>query len=272
MLLLTPALVTSAQDGPPPAPPPKPVARKLPPKAPAPVGKGDPLSAPKHDPSWIWSKTKGRVRVRTIKMQLGDLDALYAARDAERFRRRAACLLAAADEIDKAAKGLDRAPKDKRDDALDGVDDALALASDCQFEPYPTGVDEPPEGRVRISNASVSGPCADEQPDCGKAFGHSTWSKLLHDNQDELRYCYQQELGVRPRLKGVTRFELRLGAGENAGAVEKLRIVKNTVDRVSMLDCHAQILRALPFPEAADGRTLRFTLQHSSVKPKKTKP
>lgn len=245
LLLLTPATMTLAQDSPPPAK----VSNK---------------PAPAHPPSFRARSSK-LVRVRTIKGQLGDLEALRAADDAEKMRRRAACMLAAADEIDKAAKRLDKAKGDQRNDELDAVQHAADLAYECDEEPD-EATDEPPEARSELAGATVSGPCV--AAECEKTFGSAEWTKVLDGSRQELAGCYEEGLGRRPDLSGATRFVLRLGKGETAGEIDDIRVEKDSVDDMEMLECQAEVVRGMHFPEAADGRTLRFSVRHTPVKTK----
>ena len=250
LLLLTPATMTLAQDS-----PPTPVAKK---KAPAASGKT------------VWKRSSQRVRVKTIKGQLGDIEAKRFADDAERVRKRAACMLAAADEMDKAAKRLDKAAEKDRDRAFDQADEAAALVDECDNEPLDEVSDgEPPEGKTQISGATASKNCAADQTGCNKSFGNQTLSKLINDRQDDFRACYEDGLARRADLKGVTRFMMRVGAGDRAGEIEKLRIEQDTVDDMEMLECQADVVDQLDLPEEADGKTLRFTVRHTPRPAKK---
>lgn len=251
LLLLTPATMTLAQDSPP-----------------RPASKKPPATRPASPAQTLRARSSKLVKVRTIKGQLGDLEALRAADDAEKMRRRAACMLAAADEMDKAAKRLDKATGEKRNHELDAVESAADLAYDCDEPPDDAAADEVPEAQSTLAGATVSGACVAEQANCDKAFGNGEWSKLLSDQQSEFVGCYEEALGRRPDLAGATRFMLRLGKGETAGEVDDLRIEKDGVDDIDLLECQADVVRGMTFPEAADGRTLRFTVRHTSVKPK----
>lgn len=234
LLLLTPATITLAQDSP-----------KAPKPGASPVAK--PAAKPKPAPPSIWAKSARRVRVRTIKAQLGDIEAKRAADDAERLRRRAACLLATADEIDKAAKRLDRAKDTQRDDAFDAVDEAADLAEECENGPDEAIEGDIPEARSKLTGANI--------PE-------------LEEYEGDFETCYDEALSVRPNLAGVTRFMVRLGDDEHAGEVQRLRVEQDTVDDQDLLECQAEVIRNVAFPDTLNGKTVRFAVKHTPVKPK----
>ena len=246
VVLFTPISMTLAQDSPPGA------------KAPA----SPPSSAAK---TTIWQRSSHKVRVQTIKAQLGDIEAKRTADDAEGIRRRAACWLTAADEIDKAAKQLDQATTPaQRELALDAADAAHDLGDQCENGPDETSEAEPPEARTRLSGVSVSaGP---------SAFDRVLLTTLLEERQEELRGCYEEGLDRNGALKGATRFMLRLGSGDDAGTIERLRIEKDTVNDQDVLECQADVLNAIDFPAEADGRTLRFGVEHTPAPRRPTPP
>ncbi len=249
VLVFSPA-ITLAQD----SPFPTPATRK----APA-------MVRPSPAPKSIWTGSSQRVRVRTIKGQLGDLEARRAADDAERIRRRAACMLASADEIDKAAQRLDRVSKAGRDQAWEELEDATFLVDECDSEPEETSAGDPPEGRTQISGATASPGCAAGKDECQRAFDNRAWSQLLAEYREDLLACYVDGLDRRAHLQGVTRFMLRLGTGEHEGEVDRLRVEQDTVDDMEMLECQADVVQSMDFPPAAQGKTLRFTVRNVRV-------
>ena len=249
LLLLSPA-IPLAQD----SPYPTPATRKAPTAVrPSPAKKA------------IWSGSSQRVRVRTIKGQLGDLDARRGADDAEKIRMRAACMLAAADEIDKAAQRLDRVSKAGCDKALDELEEATLLVDECDIEPEEASAGDPPEGRTQIRGATASPGCAPGQNQCQRVFGDSAWLQLLAEHREDFLACYEDGLDQRAHLQGVTRFMLRVGTGDEEGEVEVLRVEQDTVDDMDMLECQAAVVESMDFPAAAQGRTLRFTVRHTRV-------
>jgi len=104
LLVLTPAAVAFAQDAPFNAGSTGP----KPPSLPAPVAAPKPVAVP-----------------------LGDVDARLASVEAENARKRAVCLIKAAQRIDEAARALDRASKDVRSDRRRALSEAVIAVDAC---------------------------------------------------------------------------------------------------------------------------------------------
>lgn len=206
------------------------------------------------------------INVRSITQLLGDVDARVAAQQARSLRERAVCINRLADRIDQSARGLDTGSnEDRRDEHNDQVDELFNAAGDCGFDEVS---DEAlPTAALAIQSPRVSTGCADGQAGCDKTFNQASFSELLEDSREDFQACYESGLEQKSSLTGTTRLRVKLGAGDTEGEINDIRVERDTLDDATVLRCEADVIHGIDFPPEAQGKTLRFALQHKHGTP-----